>query len=255
MNTKKFNFNIGEFTWCILLLALSFYFYKLVSSREINMFINPTMSKYVMFASIALLVLGIFQIPKIINTPNDKPAFGYLIFAIPIIIGILVNPVGLNQEIADTKGVNVVQNTTQASTKILKENSNTTKNGEIVINEKNFFTFLNEINDDPIKFKNYKITLTGFVYKNDNIKANQFVIARMLMVCCAADTQIVGFLCDYNQQNIDKDTWVQISGILDTTNYIDNSSKQASLIPIIKIQSIKKVDTPASKYIYINSTD
>ncbi|ADK16816.1 MULTISPECIES: TIGR03943 family protein [Clostridium] len=255
MNSKKFNFNIGEFTWCILLLAISFYFYKLVSSKKINMFITPNMSKYVTFASIALLVLGIFQIPKIISTPNDKPKFGYLIFGIPIIIGILVNPGGLNQQIADTKGMNVTQNSTQANTKALRKNSSMTKNTEIVMTEKNFFAFLNGISDDPNKFRNCKITLTGFVYKNDNIKANQFVIARLLMVCCAADTQTVGFLCNYNGQNLDKNTWVQVTGILDTTNYIDNNSKQVSLIPLIKIQSIKKVDPPTSKYIYINSTD
>lgn len=255
MSSKKFNFNISEFTWCILLLAISFYFYKLISSKEIRMFISPTMNKYVMFASITLLILAIFQIPKILNTQNDRPKFGYLIFGIPIIIGILVNPNGLTQQIADTKGVNVSQNTYQSSTKVQKEDSSKTKNTEIVMTENNFFTFLNEIDDNPDKFKNYRITLTGFIYKNDNIKANQFVIARMLMVCCAADTQIVGFLCDSSGQNLDKNTWVQVTGILDTTNYIDNSSKQTSLIPLIKIQNIKKVNPPASKYIYIKSTD
>lgn len=94
-----------------------------------------------------------------------------------------------------------------------------------------------------------------FYLQNDNIKANQFVIARMLMVCCAADAQIVGFLCDSSAQNLDKNTWVQVTGILDATNYTDNSSKQTSLIPLIKIQSIKKVNPPASKYIYIRNTD
>lgn len=255
MTTKKVNFNIGEFTWFILLLAISFYFYKLVSSRNINMFINPSMSKYVIFASAALLILGIFQIPKIIFTPNSKAKFGYLIFAIPIIIGILVNPVGLNQQIADAKGVNVVQNTAQTNTKVTKGNSIMTENKEIVLTEKNFFTFLNGINDDPSKFKNYKITLTGFVYKDATIKPNQFVIARMLMVCCAADTQVVGFLCDYDGQNLDKDTWIQITGVLDTTNYTDSSSKENSLIPLIKVKSIKKINTPTSKYVYINNTD
>ncbi|KZL91440.1 TIGR03943 family putative permease subunit [Clostridium magnum] len=252
---KKINFNIGEFTWFILLLAISFYFYKLVSSGNVTMFISPSMSKYVLFASIALLILGIFQLPKIINTPNGKAKFGYLIFAIPIIIGILVDPVGLNQQIADAKGVNVVQNTSQTNAKAIKENSTITKNNEIILNEKNFFTYVNGINDDPNKFKDYRITLTGFVYKDDSIKHNQFVIARMLMVYCAADTQIIGFLCNYDGQNLDKDTWVQITGVLDTTNYTDSSSKENFLIPLIKVQSIKKVNPPASKYVYINNTD
>jgi putative membrane protein len=255
VTTKKVNFNIGEFTWFILLLAISFYFYKLVSSGNVNMFISPSMSKYVMFASTALLILAIFQLPKIINTPNGKAEFGYLIFALPIIIGILVNPVGLNQQIADAKGVNVVQNTAQTNTRMIKENSTITESKEIVLNEKNFFTFLNGINDDPTKFKNYKITLTGFLYKDATIKPNQFVIARMLMVCCAADTQIIGFLCDYNGQNLEKDAWVQITGVLDATNYTDSSSKENSLIPLIKVESIKKINTPTSKYVYINNTD
>lgn len=77
----------------------------------------------------------------------------------------------------------------------------------------------------------------------------------MLMVCCAADTQIIGFLFNYNGQNLDKDTWVQIIAVLDTTNYTDSSSKENFLIPLIKVENIKKINPPTSKYVYINNTD
>lgn len=255
MNNRKFNFNISEFTWLVLLLSISFFFYRLAHLGYIGMFINPNMSKYVIFASGALLILALFQIPKIFNTPTSKPKFGYLIFVFPIVIGILVNPVGLTQQITEAKGVNIIQDTTPTNTKVIKTNTTLNQDNEIVINDKNFFTYLNGINDDPNKFKNYKITLTGFVYKDNTMKNGQLVSARMLMTCCAADTQVVGFLCDYNGQTIAKDTWVQITGVLDTTNYTDSSSNQDSLIPLIKVQSIKKVNPPTSKYIYINNTD
>jgi putative membrane protein len=251
LKNRKFNFNIGEFTWLVLLLAISFYFYRLVHLGYISMFINPNMSKYVVFASGVLLMLGLFQIPKIINTSESKPKFGYLIFIIPIIIGILVKPIGLTQQITEAKGVSIVQNSTQTSATTVKNSNTINQDTEIVFNDKNYFTFLNGIDDDPNKFKNFKITLTGFVYKDNTLKDGQFVISRILMICCAADTQVVGLLCDYNGQNLAKDTWVQITGVLDTINYTD-STKQNSLIPLIKVQSIKKVDPPKSKYIYLN---
>lgn len=253
MSNNKFNFNIGEFTWLILLFAISFYFYSLVHSGQISIFINPNMNKYVIFASVSLFILGIFQIPKIINTTELKPKFGYLIFVIPVIIGILVNPIGLTQGVAETKSVNFTQDSAPASAKKVKNNTPVTSGGEIIMNGKNYFTFLNAISDKPNKFKNYKINLTGFVYKNENTKNGKFIIARMLMICCAADAQTVGFLCDYKGQDFNNGTWVQITGILDTTDYVDN--KQKSLIPLIKVQSIKKIELPKSKYIYLNNTD
>jgi TIGR03943 family protein len=255
LNNKKLNFNLGEFTWLILMLAISFYFYRLVHTKNIYMFINPNMVKYVVFASGALLILAFFQIPKIINTLEHKPKFGYLIFMIPIIIGILVNPVGLTEQVTQVKGVNIVEDTTTRTKPIINSDSTIHQEGQIVMEDKNYFTFLTGIAEEPNKFKNFKITLTGFVYKNNNIKNGQFIIARMLMTCCAADTQVVGFLCDYNEQNLDKDAWVEITGVLDTTNYTDSNSKQDSLIPLIKVQSVKKVVPPASKYIYINNTN
>lgn len=253
MSNKRFNFNIGEFTWLILLFAISFYFYRLVHLGEIRMFINPNMNKYVVFASVSLLILGIFQIPKILNTPEGKPKFGSLIFAIPVIIGVLVNPIGLTQGITEAKGVNFTQDSTPESTKKVKNSTPSTSSGEIIMNDKNYFDFLNAISDEPNKFKNYKINLTGFVYKDENIKDGRFVIARMLMICCAADAQTVGLLCDYKGEDFDKGTWVQITGILDTTDSYAN--KQDSLIPLIRVQSIKKIEAPVSKYIYLNNTD
>lgn len=253
MSNKRFNFNIGEFTWLILLFAISFYFYRLVHLGEISMFINPNMNKYVVFASASLLILGIFQVPKILNAPDGKPKFGCLIFAIPVVIGVLVNPIRLTQGITEAKGVNFTQDSTPASTKKVNNNETKITSGEIIMNDKNYFAFLNEISEEPNKFKNYKINLTGFVYRDENIKDDRFIIARMLMICCAADAQTVGFLCDYKGQKFDKGTWVQITGTLDTADYDDN--KQDSLIPLIRVQSIKKIEPPASKYIYLNNTD
>ncbi|WP_411679554.1 TIGR03943 family putative permease subunit [Clostridium thailandense] len=253
MSNKRFNFNIGEFTWLILLFAISFYFYRIVHLGEISMFINPNMNKYVIFASVSLSILGIFQIPKILNTPEGKPKFGYLIFAIPVIIGVLVNPIGLTQGITEAKGVNFTQDSTAVSTKRIINNEIKNTNSEIIMNDKNYFAFLNAISEEPNKFKNYKINLTGFVYRDENIKDGRFIIARMLMICCAADAQTVGLLCDYKGQKFDKGTWVQVTGTLDTIYYDDN--KQDSLIPLIKVKSVKKIEPPVSKYIYLNNTD
>ncbi|MCI1945002.1 TIGR03943 family putative permease subunit [Clostridium luticellarii] len=249
MTNKKssLNINIGELTWFIILIAISLYFFTLVYTGNIKIFIHPAMIKYTIFASVFLLILSIFQLPKIFKNKYDKPRPGYIIFAIPIIIGILANPLELNQNASNSKNITLVQNSD-----MLKDTSSINKSGPIVFNDNNYLNMMNEINDTPNKFKNRQIVLKGFIYRDSSLDKNQFVIARELMTCCAADTQIIGFLCSYNGPAIDADTWIQVTGTLSTTNYIDANSKQKSLLPLLEIKNISKIPLPKSKYIYFN---
>lgn len=118
--------------------------------------------------------------------------------------------------------------------------------GVIIMDDTNYYKYLNEIYENLDKYKETKIEVIGFVFKdNKEFKDNEFVPARLLMVCCAADMVPIGFLCQYDDTvQLEKDSWVKVTGILDSTEFEGNK------IPIINATTVQQVDEPEDAYIY-----
>lgn len=119
-------------------------------------------------------------------------------------------------------------------------------NDIIVMDDTNYYKYLTEIYENLDKYKDTKIEVIGFVFKdNKEFKDNEFVPARLLMVCCAADMVPIGFLCQYDDTvQLEKDSWVKVTGTLDSTEFEGNK------IPIINATTVQQVDEPEDAYIY-----
>jgi putative membrane protein len=92
-----------------------------------------------------------------------------------------------------------------------------------------------------------KIEISGFVYHEDDMKANQFVVARFSVSCCSADAAPFGVMIESDDANLyTKDTWVNITGVIGKTTYLKND--------IMKINATKIEKIPAAKdpYVYPN---
>ena len=58
-----------------------------------------------------------------------------------------------------------------------------------------------------------RITLYGFVYKDNAFPDGTILVSRMLMTCCAADTSLVGFHVRVeNTGDFENDEWIQVTG-------------------------------------------
>ena len=97
--------------------------------------------------------------------------------------------------------------------------------------------------ENPNEFKGKMIKTEGLIYKLKEINNNEFTIAREVMSCCVADVQIVGVICQYNNEvGLKENEWVSIEGIVDVK---ENK-------PIIKVKEVIKVKKPKDSYIYPN---
>ncbi|GMQ59678.1 TIGR03943 family protein [Vallitalea sediminicola] len=116
----------------------------------------------------------------------------------------------------------------------------------IVMDDSNYYKYLTEIYENLDKYKGTKIEVIGFVFKdNKEFADNEFVPARLLMVCCAADMVPIGFLCQYdNTVQLEKDSWVKVTGTLDSKEFEGNK------IPNINATTVQQVDEPEDAYIY-----
>ena len=119
------------------------------------------------------------------------------------------------------------------------------QNDTVVMDDGNYFRWLKELYDNMATYQGKKIEVIGFVFKDKQVKANEFVPARLLMTCCTADLQTVGMLCRFDDaKSLDRDTWVKVTGTIKIIVY------QGVRIPIIEADSVVKADKPKNEYVY-----
>jgi putative membrane protein len=206
------------------------------------------MDIYVKFAFVFFVILAVYQLGRIFTSKKEsKIKYGYLIFMVPLILGIYVNPQGLNADAAENKGIYVngenhfdhehIHNAVKV---------NYLDKDEIILNEKNFLDVINELNTHTEECKGKKVEFSGFILKEKNLDKSEFLVGRMILSCCAADAQGIAILCQHdNIQNLKQDQWVKIKGIVDTTK-----DKKGGRMLVIKVESIETIDIPVNKYLY-----
>jgi putative membrane protein len=236
-------FNINEFIWFLILTLFTLYIYFLISSGKITLFLHPKMIKYAAFSFVIFGELAVVQFFKIFTvTTRVRFKKGYVLFFITLIVGIFIAPGGLTSEISNKKGVTLVSS---SSIENIAEHSHGEKQriegSEIIFNEKNYIHFLEDLGNNLDKHIGKRIKITGFVLKQEDMARNEFIITRMLISCCAADSQVLGIVvrCD-KAETLSKDEWVTVEGI------VGSSDKHA----VIQAAKVSKSQKPNNQYIY-----
>lgn len=112
------------------------------------------------------------------------------------------------------------------------------------ISTKNYTNVLKAVHENIDTYVGKKINFTGYVYRVLDIKENQFILARDMIISSDFQYVIVGFLSEYeNAQDFANDTWVEVTGEITKGNYHGD-------MPIVKVTEMKKVDKPSEEYVY-----
>lgn len=108
-----------------------------------------------------------------------------------------------------------------------------------VIQDKDYTNILKMVNDNIDTYVGQKITYTGYVYRVSDIKENEFILARdMLISDSPKQTLIVGFLAKCNNsKDFENNAWVKITGTIEKGEYLGE-------VPILNISSIERIAKP-----------
>lgn len=105
------------------------------------------------------------------------------------------------------------------------------------IKPENYTNILKSVHEDLDTYIGQKISFSGYVYRLNGFKENQFVLARDMDIG-NKQTLIVGFLCSYDKAiEFDTYAWVTVTGEITKGNYNGE-------IPLLKIISIEKTNKP-----------
>ncbi len=107
------------------------------------------------------------------------------------------------------------------------------------------FLFLQDNLFDGVRVRGVPVDLTGFVVRQEGDAANQFTVARFVLVCCVADASALGLPVVWDGgEPPPQDAWVRIRGVL------DQDIVQRALAPVVRAESVEPVERPADPYLY-----
>lgn len=274
---KKLNIDI--ILKIVILLAISGFYFKLIISNEILLYVHPRIVPFVVFAMIFMFIIGLVLVTESLYKKKKKVRFkNYVIFIIPLSIIFLMESVTAKTEIKSndinvTTSSNIISNNRNNRTVTGDQEKSTInneseyeiysgktesggegtvnkkeldiKNNVINVNSKNFVFSLDEILGNSDKYEGKEIEITGFVYKDKNLKESEFIIGRFMMVCCAADLQIAGIRCESNKKELyNNDTWIKLKGKIKKDVYDGETD------PIIIVEQVEKDSNPDTSYVY-----
>ena len=241
-------FNLDEFVWFITLILMAAGLVYRIRTGKISFYMGDKMIKYIYAAIFMLSVISIFQVINIFTPKNN---INLKVKYIPIILALIIGIISVkSQDSFRHRQLNNVlineytEDREHKHTDYLKDKK---EYGQFIKIDDDNLEVLEEIQIDPEKFIGKEIELCGFICKENYLKNTQFVIGRIIMTCCAADSKIVGILAeDKDIIKVKENEWVTVRGVINYTT-INDDDGVSHKVPVINIDNLVKSRNPESK--------
>ncbi|WP_294155809.1 TIGR03943 family protein [uncultured Clostridium sp.] len=243
---KKFNFD--EFIWFMTLILMAAGLSYMIQTGKIQFYIGNKMVKYIYFAICMIGIIALFQIKNVFTPKNN---LNLKVKYIPILLALVIGAVSVKSQdsFRHRQLNNMLINEYSEDYEIIndKVHNEEKEYGQFIkINDDNI-NALEDIQDNPEGFIGKEIELYGFVCKESYLKNTQFLIGRIIMTCCAADSKIVGILAeDKDIINLNENDWVTVRGSISYTTIIDDEGITHK-VPVILIDNLDKSSKEENK--------
>jgi uncharacterized repeat protein (TIGR03943 family) len=229
----------------ILLIGLSLFLYNRLLSGAITFYINRRFIWLTWGATLVLLIMGIAQGQRILN-PKSRisnlgspglPVWSYFALLVPLSLGVVIPPQPLGASVAGNRGLT-------SSAGIAQEEAGSSLS---VPARRDILGWLRAFGPepDPEAFAGRSVEVVGFVYRDEEMAADQFMVARFLIVCCVADAIPVGLPVRYTEAaHLELDTWVRVRGTFAA------GEVQGERLPVVIAEEVTVVPQPVQPYLY-----
>jgi putative membrane protein len=259
----------------VILLGFALFFLITLLTGKTQLYVHPRIVPYIEFSIAAMLIISGFIFFDIFKPSREKPSvIPYLIFLVPLILAFSLPAKSMDsssmpydeikigqQSVSTNNSVSMSDNTATANPvnsanpnirslsagkdSETQGNSLKLQGDTIVIDDSNFYKWTEELYEHMDKYNGKKLEVIGFVLKDTRMKENEFVPARFMMVCCTADMQPIGLLCQYTKASeLKKDSWVKVTGTIKKSDY------EGQQIPLFIANSVTSAEKPRNEYVY-----
>ena len=248
MSDRKYNY-------CILLFLIAI-IAVIIATGNIGNFINEKMFIYT-YISLGLLV--IFFVREIFSDEHGSNRIKILnlICFVFLIFGIIAYNGNLSQEYLnfiknnrDGRTTKMVVNSKSSVVDNKQQEIENAKKEEVVINDENYISTLNDMYEHIDNYVGRKIKVQGQIFKSENMKDNEIAIGKYYMYCCAVDMSLTGFMINKDDNfKLVENSWYDIEAVISSHKY-EMGPGQIMDEPILKIINYKKIDKPANTLVY-----
>ncbi len=258
--------SIGRYLWLAALVGYAVYFAYLLLSGGLWNLVSPRMTVFVATGLAALLLLIAVQLRRLVlGGPRAALKPGLFLFLVPFAF----LPFSLRDDgaiLAGNGGISLGQDGARLdlTTKLQKavnpflpapkpqpppKDGAVPSSGPIVLDQRNYYAVYQELYDSPAAFAGRTIQASGFVYPGPG--RGDFIMARELMWCCAADAVGIGFVTSPGASALPEGSaWVSVRGTLGTTTYVDRGTGLSSIVPMIRVESLDRMKEPDFAFVY-----
>lgn len=172
---------------------------------------------------------------------HDVSWLGLLILAIPVVLGVLVQPQPLGANALENRdiGVSAVSSARAPEASNLASIPNA---GERNIMD---WTTLFRQSDDLAEFNGEEAHVVGFVYRDDRFAEDEFMVSRFTVSCCVADAMPIGLIVEWpDSAEIPDDEWVEVTGTIEMGEF------DGFEYPLLIADEVVPTTTPNQPYLY-----
>nr|MBB1522502.1 TIGR03943 family protein [Clostridiales bacterium] len=248
MSDRKYNY-------CILLFLIAI-IAVIIATGNIGNFINEKMFIYT-YISLGLLV--IFFVREIFSDEHGSNRIKILnlICFVFLIFGIIAYNGNLSQEYLnfiknnrDGRTTKMVVNSKPSVVDNKQQEIENAKKEEVVINDENYISTLNDMYEHIDNYVGRKIKVQGQIFKSENMKDNEIAIGKYYMYCCAVDMSLTGFMINKDDNfKLVENSWYDIEAVISSHKY-EMGPGQIIDEPILKIIDYKEIEKPANTLVY-----
>lgn len=231
-------------TEIVLLLLLVAAILFLGITGELKLLINP---KYFTLIFISMFILVFFAVLLLFipGKPNIKVESKFVLFAVTIGLLFSTSYSNFQDTISDKREIDLSQHELSNGIPQITADANI-----IRIYSENFLDIANQLYSNPDKYRDIEVNIDGFIHFDEFLGDDHFVISRLIMMCCAADTTIYGLLAEKSNLNFEEDEWYNLTGTISYKEF--DLHGEMRLHPVIKITNYIKIDPLEDPYIYLD---
>lgn len=235
MQAKAFNSQVFLEISCNIVFALIIIY--LLKSGNYLYYVTPRMEPYLIFSAIVSVFWAVTGIRRLFKPQHLIRSAHCFVLMLPVLLLLLPHSaLGINDISTGYAGANIAPSPYDQDAKSGLDE----ENKKITISNDEFYPWITEIYGNIDRYEGYEITMTGFVFKDQEyLNENEFVPARLAMVCCAADLAPVGILCLYdNLSELESGQWITVTGILHKGQYNGQDEPQLTVTGISPAEEV-----------------
>lgn len=123
------------------------------------------------------------------------------------------------------------------------------KRDVIRVEEKRFMEYLTTFDLFLNEFVGKKVELSGFVFREEKMGPEQFIVGRLALQCCSADATPYGIMARSDKDQtarLTDNSWVRVTGEIGKVNYA------GAQILELQVLDVTPIDEPSRQYVYPN---